>query len=343
VKLGLIVDDIDLAAQLRAAVRRCDDAQLMWHRDRPPRPAEVAAVDAVVIDAAFAQTDVVSGWRSTGARVAVLARGVRTNPKSSAMVYGAMQAGADHVFDLDSADWGPERLLNRLRWLIKDRRSEPGEPDSVVRPDPPKVARVRPLQILALGASAGGPRALSELMRSLPKSLPVAILVVVHLEAGFDAELCELLSHCTAMPVGLIEDGERPVAGRVHLCPAGRHLLLDPGGRMALIRKTAGDAYCPAIDRLFESLAKGPFSGAAALLTGMGADGAQGLLALRQAGWYTLAQDALTSAVYGMPRKAFELGAAIEVLPLPQIGAALTRVLTGEGTQSLNGRTERLA
>ncbi|NRF68126.1 chemotaxis-specific protein-glutamate methyltransferase CheB [Aquincola sp. S2] len=186
-----------------------------------------------------------------------------------------------------------------------------------------------PYRALALGTSTGGPGALVQVLRALPPPLPMPLLVVQHLAEPFGAAFAEWLGAQSPHPVRHPVDGEplAAAAGAVVVAPPGRHLALVHG-RLRLSDAAPRHSCRPSVDVLFESLAAELHGGcAAALLTGMGHDGAAGLLALRRAGAWTIAQDEASSVVWGMPREAAALGAAAEVLPLAAIGPALAALL----------------
>ena len=185
----------------------------------------------------------------------------------------------------------------------------------------------RPPRIIAMGASTGGPGAIVEILRNLPADFPVPILLVLHIGELFSAALAEWLDGQSALRVRHARDGEplRSVArATVLMAPAGSHLLVRQG-TLCLTSDPERHSCRPSVDVLFESLAVELGTEAVAcLLTGMGRDGAAGLLALRQAGALTFAQDEASSVVYGMSREAIRIGAAERVLSLPEFAPALT-------------------
>jgi two-component system chemotaxis response regulator CheB len=176
-----------------------------------------------------------------------------------------------------------------------------------------------------IGVSTGGPSALVDILRSLSPDFPPPLLIVLHLAAAFAAQFAAWLSAQSGREVGYARAGESlaDLRGKVRLAPPDVHLVVH-GGRLALTHDPERHSCRPSVDVLFESVARelGPAT-VACLLTGMGRDGAQGLLALRRAGALTIAQDEATSVVYGMPREAVALGAAMRVVALPQIGPML--------------------
>jgi len=184
---------------------------------------------------------------------------------------------------------------------------------------------------LALGASTGGPAALRDLLAELPAPPPLRVVIVQHIAPGFELGLADWLAGSLGLDVRVALDGERPRPGTVRVAPAGAHLRVTADDRLALDAATPRRReHRPSVDELFLSLAAtAPHETAAALLTGMGADGAEGLSALRRAGAFCLTQDEASSAVFGMPRAALQLGAAELALPPRGLGFELARRLQG--------------
>jgi two-component system chemotaxis response regulator CheB len=182
---------------------------------------------------------------------------------------------------------------------------------------------------VAIGASTGGPGALVEVLRAIPTGLPNPLIILLHIDEPFGAAFAEWLEDQTPHRVAYARNAESvaEASGRVVMAPPGRQLVVQ-GGRMHLTSDSERHSCRPSIDVLFESLAH-EYGGAtiACLLTGMGRDGANGLLAIRKAGGVTLAQDEATSIVYGMPREAAMLGAAERILPLSEIGHTVAGLL----------------
>lgn len=187
------------------------------------------------------------------------------------------------------------------------------------------------LRIAAIVASTGGPPAVAEVLRCLPVDWPVPVLVVQHIGVGFDVGLVRYLGECAAVPVCLAGDGDEVKPGVVYVSPADRHMGVTAGGRLTITAGNPLDGYRPSGNHLLRSVAQayGP-AAAGVVLTGMGRDGADGLLALRRSGGLAIAQDEASSVVYGMPRHAVLQGAAEIVLPVEDIAAALiARAATG--------------
>jgi two-component system chemotaxis response regulator CheB len=181
--------------------------------------------------------------------------------------------------------------------------------------------------VVAMGASTGGTEALGVVLGALPIETP-GIAVVQHMPEGFTAAFAKRLDACSAMEVKEAEAGDRLGAGRVLIAPGNRHLVLHRTGNEYVAELLDAPPVCrhrPSVDVLFRSVAAAAGDAAiGVLLTGMGADGALGLLEMRQRGALTIAQDEASSVVFGMPREAILRGAADEVLSLSRIAKALS-------------------
>ncbi len=187
-------------------------------------------------------------------------------------------------------------------------------------------------RVIAIGASTGGVQALTHILPAFPADAP-GIVIVQHMPAGFTATFAERLNGCCRMRVKEAEAGDRIHSGSILLAPGGtRHMSIARSGgeyRIVLKEGLPVNFSRPAVDVLFHSVAREVGgNAAAALLTGMGKDGAAGLLAIRQAGGRTIAQDEVSSVVFGMPHAAWELGAAERMLSLEKIPAQLVASLS---------------
>ena len=196
---------------------------------------------------------------------------------------------------------------------------------------------VQSFDIVAIGASTGGPGAVVEVLRKLPPRFQVPVLVVVHMNSPFGSAFTDWLDAQIDRRVVNPENGASVASatGRVIVAPTDRHLVVRER-HMFLTRDQERHSCRPSVDVLFESIASDyGASAAACLLTGMGKDGALGLLKIREAGGVTIAQDEASSVIYGMPREAIALGAAIHVLPIGEIGPRLASLqsITAESPQ----------
>jgi two-component system chemotaxis response regulator CheB len=174
--------------------------------------------------------------------------------------------------------------------------------------------------VVAIGASTGGPKVVDELLSALPPTYAPAVLVIQHMDAAFMTAMIGSLRQRCALEIRVAEDGDRLQSGRVLFAPAAAHLSVLAGGRVRIEHGPPVGGFRPSVDVTFASLARvyGPRV-AGVLLTGMGADGAAGLLAIRQAGGRTMVQDEASCVVFGMPKAAIDLGAVQHVLPPARI------------------------
>jgi two-component system chemotaxis response regulator CheB len=197
--------------------------------------------------------------------------------------------------------------------------------------EPVAAPQVRGEAAVAIAASTGGPRALSQLLRALPANLGAAVLVVQHMPPGFTSTLAARLSGVASMPVVEASGGESVVPNRVWIAPGDFHMRvrrLDEEVRIALDQRESMWGTRPAADALFPSVAEAfKERSVGVVLTGMGRDGANGLAAIRAGGGRTIAQDEATSVVYGMPGRAVEQGAAEHIVPLEGIPGAIVECL----------------
>jgi two-component system chemotaxis response regulator CheB len=182
------------------------------------------------------------------------------------------------------------------------------------------------LAVAVLAASTGGPATLMKLIRDFAPGFPAALLVVQHMPGTFTPQFAEQLAAVSQNPVKQAENGELLRAGQVYVCPGDCHLRVAPPGRIVLDDGPRIGGYRPSIDVTLESVAALAGGNAvAAILTGMGNDGARGVMAIQENGGLVLAQDEATSVIFGMPAEAIRTGAVGQVLPLEQIAAAITR------------------
>jgi two-component system chemotaxis response regulator CheB len=178
----------------------------------------------------------------------------------------------------------------------------------------------------AMVASTGGPAALARVLGGLPVQLPLPILVVQHMGPAFMAGFAAWLDGIVPQPVSIAVHGQTPLAGHVHVAPGDQHMTVAVDGTLRLSQEAPVNSQPPSGTLLFRSMARvlGP-RGLGVLLTGMGEDGAEGLLAMRRAGAMTIAEDESTAVVYGMPASAVKLGASSLTLPLDRIPDAMLR------------------
>jgi two-component system chemotaxis response regulator CheB len=262
-----------------------------------------------------------------------------TNRGELFRTYDALAAGAVDVLekpkDGDVADDWEHRFLSAVKLVskikvithVRAKLREQGRAVTGLTPIPPELLGERArCAVVAIGVSTGGPAAIQQILREMPPRFPIPILLVIHIGEPFGVALAEWLDGQSRLRVAYAKEGEPlpPMGeGRVIMAPPDVHLILR-GGRLRLTTTPERHSCRPSVDVLFESLAQELGDRVAAcLLTGMGRDGAAGLLAVRRAGGMTLAQDEATSVVFGMPREAILLGAAERVLPLERFAPTI--------------------
>jgi len=263
-----------------------------------------------------------------------------TNRGELYKTYDALAAGAVDVFEKPSGKdpdgvWEQGlvacvKLVSRIRVIthIRGRLGSVGQTPAFYAGVATSNDSARKSTI-AIGGSTGGPAAMVEILRGLPVGFPIPILLVIHIGEPFSASFADWLDGLSPLRVRYATDGESlPAFGQsgMVMAPPGLHLAVQRG-KLRLTRDPERNSCRPSVDVLFESLAKEQgCQTAACLLTGMGRDGAAGLLALRHAGALTIAQDEMSSVVFGMPREAIQMGAADRVLALGQIAPALAEI-----------------
>ncbi len=254
--------------------------------------------------------------------------------------FPVLEAGALTVLDKPGSPAAPEfarqadEVLRTLKSMarVKVVTRRPRRP-SAERP-PPLVGGTHPhpgsggIDLIAIGASTGGPAALATILSSLPADLPVPIVLVQHIASGFDRGFAEWLNTASRLEVHLALDGEPLVPGRVLIAPHDRHLGVTRLRRVALSNEPPIGGHRPSATYLFRSVAHAVGTRALALiLTGMGDDGAEGLLELKRAGGTILGQDERSCVVYGMPKAAAELGIVDRTVGVEDAAAAIMDVL----------------
>jgi len=263
------------------------------------------------------------------------------NRKDVNIAFEAIQKGALDVMEKpeslspDSFEKLRDTLVRKIRLLsnikvirhIKGRRRNRAAEISYL---PRKAEAVKPgAKVLAVGASTGGPKAVMSILKSLPAELPVGVLLVQHIGASFTSGFVEWLNRDTALLVKVAEEGEKVEPGKVLVAPGEVHMEVEK----ERIRFSDGPMVhnCrPSVDVMFKSVARdyGP-QAMAVLLTGMGRDGAEGLLAIKRRSGATLVQDEKSSVIFGMPKAAVELGAADKVVHLRDIPNEIVQLVGG--------------
>jgi two-component system, chemotaxis family, protein-glutamate methylesterase/glutaminase len=258
-------------------------------------------------------------------------------PRGGAMALQALELGAVEVLAKPGSafsvgDLGVE-LAEKIRAAARVRFNSRKPQETTPAPPP---ARVTPLtqttdKIIAIGASTGGTEAIREVLVRLPQNTP-GIVIVQHMPPKFTTAFAERLNQQCAMEVKEAEDGDTVVTGRALIAPGNFHMLLKRSGARYFVQVKNGPPVHhqrPSVDVLFNSAAQsGGANVIGVILTGMGADGAEGLLTMKDRGAYTIAQDEASCVVFGMPKEAIKRGAHHKIMPLTRISEEIRRVLT---------------
>lgn len=252
--------------------------------------------------------------------------------QGSRLALEALEAGAVDVIAKPRTGIAStlDSMLDELRERVKQAKgAQVGLRAATIDEPPPELTRLSQTtdRVIGMGASTGGVAALGRILPVLPPWLP-GVVVVQHMPAGFTREFATRLDGQCQMRVAEAKDRERILRGHIYVAPGGdQHLEVERLGgeyRIRLVKATSAQGFVPSVDVFFESLARNAGSSAAAcLLTGMGADGAAGMLKLRSHGGRTIAQNKESSVVWGMPGAAEALGAVQSCIPLEAIPAAL--------------------
>lgn len=335
-----IVNDLALAVEvLRRMVRTVPEHQVAWTAANGVEAVEKCAQDrpdVILMDLVMPLMDGVQATRmimkQSPCAVLIVTATVCGNADKvfAALSAGALDAVATPVFGVAGGIDGGEELLRKIALMEKLVVHAGHELPAPSVPAPRGVPSQVP-PIVALGASTGGPNALAVILRGLPQNLRAAVVVVQHLDLQFVPAFADWLGDQTDLSVAVIRERMKPGAGTIYVAGTNDHVVVGADLTFHYTSEPTEYPYRPSVDELFLSMSRyWPRSGVACLLTGMGRDGAQGLLALRRAGWQTIAEDKKTCVVYGMPRAAVEIDAAVEVLPLEGILAAILKELRKE-------------
>jgi two-component system chemotaxis response regulator CheB len=277
---------------------------------------------------------------------------MRESPVPVVMVSSLTRAGADATIqalekgavDFVAKTAGSISSIDNIRTeiLAKCRSAAKANVKLLsIKPPPPKPpaadykppAFVTPIdeQIVAIGTSTGGPRALQEVLTKLPGNLPCGVVIVQHMPPGFTKSLSDRLNSLCALSVKEAEHNDIITPGQVVIAPGDYHMTLEREGGKTVVKLNQDSpigGHRPAVDPMLESVAKIYGNRAVGvIITGMGHDGSRGLKSVKSRQGYTIAEDQSTTVVYGMPKSAIELGVVDKVVPLPGIAAEIVRYL----------------
>jgi len=320
VKIAILAPEPQ-AEQLRRAVAASGHG-LAWTAAEPTDALALCAVhpvDLLLVDI-ITHAGAEMMRRLVASRVGAVLAVANDVGADATRVFVAMDAGAIDAIDMPATDAGSAALAPFLAKLEGVARR------LALRPRAQRQSQTAPREpyLVAIGASAGGPAALAELLGALPGNFPAAIVIVQHVDRQFAPDMALWLDDFASLPVRVAHEGDHAAPGVVLLANTNDHLVFKGENRLGYTAHPRAQPYRPSVDAFFHSVeAHWRGDAVGVLLTGMGRDGAQGLKALRNKGCYTIAQDQASSAVYGMPRAAATLDAAVDVLPLSAIATRL--------------------
>lgn len=330
-RIGL-VNDLPMAVELlRRVIASTAEHQIAWIAMNGREAVEACRhdrPDLILMDLNMPEMDGVEATRrimaETPCPILLVTASVDANVSG---VYDAMGHGALDAVDIPSVGVNGHTstqtaaLLARIATIGRLSRSLPTVDPGSRRPPAPVSSSQR---LVAIGASAGGPAAVATLLGGLAPDFPAAIILVQHLDEQFVPGFANWLSQHCRLPVRPAREGDRPERGAVLIAASADHLVFKASGELGYRAEPRDYPYRPSVDVFFESVAE-RWQGdpVGVLLTGMGRDGARGLKLLRDRQCLTIAQDKATSAVYGMPKAAAAIGAAVEILPLAAIAPRL--------------------
>ncbi|MFN7919768.1 MAG: chemotaxis response regulator protein-glutamate methylesterase [Bryobacteraceae bacterium] len=342
----LIVDDSALVRGVLAEVFAADGGiEVVGAAPNPVAAMQMIATrrpDVLTLDIEMPQMD----------GLTFLSRLMRTSPLPVVMLSSLTESGCEatlRALELGAVDYAAKPKLDVRAGTIEKAaeivakvkaaaRARPRQPGMAShRSGEPPPGDVDTGRVVAIGASTGGTEALRAVLSALPAGSP-GIVIVQHMPAHFTRPFAERLDQASRIRVAEASDGDRLEPGRALVAPGGRHMELVRTGngcyRVLLTDSDAVSLHKPSVDVLFRSCARAAGGKAVGvILTGMGSDGARGLLEMSRAGARTIAQDEATSVVFGMPREAIALGAVDHVVPLERAAEAILRCCAGPARQ----------
>jgi len=268
----------------------------------------------------------------------ILVLSISVQKRQTSNIFQLLEAGAIDVMAKPLGEVGIDYGLNAQELVSKIKIvagvkviSRLGKASSSIMASAKKAyftIKATPPRIIGIGASTGGPQAFQEILTHLPGNLSVPVICVQHISEEFMQGLVDWLAPQCQLKIMIAETGIVPRPGTVYFPSAGTHLEIDSQGRLECTNGPIYDGHRPSVSLTFKSLAQHYGNKAAGiLLTGMGRDGVEGMLAITTAGGTTIAQDEESSVVFGMPKEAIAANAARYVLPLPNIAPALLKLL----------------
>ena len=331
-RIAIVNDSLMAVESLRRVLTSVPDYELIWVAHDGAEAVWRCGLDVpdlILMDLIMPVMDGVEATRrimaSSPCAILVVTSTVSGNAAKvfHAMGHGALDAVNTPVLGITGGAEGKDEFLQKVSTIAKLIRHK-------TTVEPPRIAAaclsttVNNGSLVAIGSSSGGPKALAVVLQLLPADFPAAIVIVQHVDQKFTAELADWLDKQCALEVRLAKKGDSLSPGTVLIASTDDHLILNSVGSLEYTPDPVEQVYRPSIDVFFFSVLE-HWTGdvVAVLLTGMGRDGAEGLLSLKNKGVHTIAQDEATCTVYGMPKAAAQIGAAQQILPIDDIASGL--------------------
>ena len=333
-----IVNDLSICIEsMQKVLKRVSEHRVVWIARNGKEAVELCneqTPDLILMDLIMPVMNGVEATRkimqSTPCPILIVTSTVTGNSSKvfEAMSAGALDVVATPIIGKTGESGKGEELLKkiyRIGQLTGNLAKYSGKRFQGVTK--PKI-EIEGVDLVVLGCSTGGPKILIEILSALPQNFPAAIIIIQHMDEQFTPGLVNWMNSQIKLPVRIARHGAIPEPGTILMACTDDHLVMTSKMTLAYSKEPKDNFYHPSVDVFFFSVAQHwPGKGVAALLTGMGRDGAEGLLALHNRNWYTIAQDRDSSIVYGMPKAAVQLGGVTDILPASKIGDAINSYL----------------
>ena len=260
----------------------------------------------------------------------------------AALAAGAVDFIDKTTFNVMDLEYLRREVVDRLKALAPANRADAARaPVAAGLPARPTELDLGRCDLCVIGASTGGPAAVQRILQALPASFPMPVVIVQHMPIGFTRPFAQRLASLSRVRVAEAEDGMRLVPGMALIAPAGQHLRVSPNLAVVLTPEPSDAKHIPSVDVTMRTAARSrPGQVLGILLTGMGEDGAEGMVTIRATGGVTIAESESSCVVYGMPRAAVQRGGAEWVLALSEIAELLGRASKQDRAQDPRSRTE---
>ncbi len=331
-KIAIVNDTAIALNTLRRIVQSIPDYELIWTAKNGKEAiskCQENLPDLILMDLLMPVMDGVAAtqhiMKSFPCAILIVTKSTKDNISQvyTAMGYGALDAVDTPVINTDEFSDMTDKLLGKITTIAKLIKNS-SKPNKIKSESQNQI--FTSLELVAIGSSTGGPKALATILSKLPANFNAAIAIVQHVDGHFSSGFADWLNQQTPLPVRLAVPGDRLQKGTVLIAGTNDHLCLKPDLTLAYTKNPLDYPYRPSVDVFFHSLAQHwQKKGTGILLTGMGKDGAEGLNALKLQGWHTIAQNQESCIVYGMPKAAVELNAAVQVLSLEGIATNLQK------------------